>query len=276
MKTAIIFSLLVFISCASREKEKSRKENKSFVYYSHGTKALLNKEYAKALKLLSQAYELDPKNAKINNNLGMAYFFREAVDKAVEHLKMAVKLDKKNMDPRNNLASVYFETQDYAKALKEYAFVEQDLTYEFQHKTFYNISLVYEKLGDLSKSVNYLKKSLKENSHYCPASFKLAMISYKSEDYEKALKLFKKATMGPCVQLPDPHFYTAKTLVHLKKYFLAHKKFIEVQEKFSDTDYFSKADTEVKNLRSLNKDIDPMFEIQRELDERNSFKGATF
>ena len=276
LKIAIVLSLLVLLSCTLGDKKRSSEEDKSLVYFSHGTKLLMKKEYTKALKLLSQAYELDPNNAEINNNFGMAYYFRGAVDKAVKHLKMSIKQDPKNMDSRNNLASIYFKTQDYTKALREYSVVEQDLTYEFQYKILYNISLVYEQLGDLSKSVDYLGRSLKENLNYCPASFKLAMFSYKAEDYEKALELFKKATMGLCVQLPDTHFYTAKTLVHLKKYFLAHKKFVEVQEKFSDTKYFAMADTEIKHLRSFNQDLGPMFEIQRELEKKNSFRGATF
>ena len=270
---AVVFSLLILTSCASSDKIAS-KEDRSLVYFSHGTQYLVEKDYIQALTLLSQAYDLDPNNSEITNNLGMAYYFRGSVDQAIKYLKISIKQNPNNMDARNNLASVYLEQKNYTQALEEYAHIEKELTYEAQYKTFYNISLAHEELGNLAESIHYVHKSLQENSNYCPALFKLAMFSYKSENYKKALELFKKAMMGTCVQLPAPHFYTGKTLVYLKEYLLAHKKFTEVTEKFSDTEYFRMADREIKKLRSIiDEDERFIYENSKQFDTTRSFKG---
>ena len=271
--------ILFLFSCASQDGELSEEQKKSLIYYTHGTEALVNKDYTKALKLLSEAHKLDPKNSKVKNNLGMAYYFKEDKERAIEFLKDALANDPKNMDARNNLASIYLEAEDYDKALREYGVVEEDLSYENQYRTLYNISLAYKGKGQRKEAIAYLKKSIKENENYCPASLGLALYSYRDKDYKQALDLFKEASMGLCVQTPEPHYYGAKTLMHLGEYERAFTKFTQVQEDFSSTKYFAMAGVELQKIRALDKDIESLYQARREIMDpqgNKGFQGARF
>ena len=276
MRVVAFFTMMMLLlSCASN-KVKEAMADKAVIYYTHGTKYLVEKNYTKALRSLIEAHRLDANNSKINNNLGMTYFFKGDIKNAVNHLKMAIEGDAKNMDARNNLASLYLGQGDHDAALREYRVVEQDLSYEHQYRTLYNMGLVYEKKRQREKATEYFKKSYEENEQYCPVSFKLAFHAYEDKDYNKALPLFNRASMGLCVQHPAPHFYMAKTFLHLKEYLKAHMKFLEIQEKFSNTKYFSLANEELEKIRSLNKDIDYLSRARRQLNVMNTSKETTF
>ena len=279
----MLFSLpliVLFLSaCASQDGELSEEQKKSLIYYTHGTEALVDKDYTKALKLLSEAHKLDLKNSKVKNNLGMAYYFKGDEKKAVELLQNALAVDPKNMDARNNLASIYLENKDYDKALREYKIVEEDLSYENQYRTLYNIALAHKGKGQRKEALSYLRKSVKENENYCPASLGLALYSYRDKDYKQALDLFREASMGLCVQTPEPHYYGAKTLMHLGEYDKAFMKFTKVQEDFSDTKYFAMADLELKKIRALDKDIEDISRARQEIinaRDDKGFEGARF
>ena len=85
--------------------------------------------------------------------------------------------------------------------------------------------------------------------------------------------------MGVCVQTPEPHYYGAKTLVHLGEYLKAYTKFIQIQEDFSGTKYFAMAGVELENIRARDKDIESLSKIQRKMMDAGStkrFEGANF
>ena len=58
-----------------------------------------NKEYTKALIIFSKAYEKNPKDTRILNNLGICYYFKGKRNKAVELIRKAIDLDKKKLMP---------------------------------------------------------------------------------------------------------------------------------------------------------------------------------
>lgn len=254
MKIKLIFIsfMLVLVSSCSMmgtNETSDSKISKADLFYNQGTSELLAKEYTSALEHLLSAKELDPKNSKIRNNLGMAYYFKNEVASAITELKESISLDSKNSDARNNLASVYYQTGKLAEAKREYIEVSKDLIYKNQFRTYYNLALVSIKEKKLNDAIAFLKKSIKEKDDYCPAHFKLGELANDNYQYQDALKYFKNAMMGECTKEPAPHFEYAKTLVHLQRYDEAIVKFEEIREKFSKTRYAFLALQEVKSLQ---------------------------
>ena len=258
--------LVLWSSCALFNGDRLADQNKAQIYYSHGTSLLVEKKYTKALKILQQAYELDPADSKINNNLGMVYYFKGSIPKAIEHLNKAIERNGDNFDARNNLASVYFNSRNYDEAIAQYKIIERELSYESRYRTLYNIALVYDAKGQLSQAINYLKLSLKENKDYCPSSLQLALYSYRAEDYPRALKLFKDARMGPCVKNPEPHYYMAETLIHLKKYAEARTTFLYVKERFPLTKYVALSDSSLEQIPAVYKREDYISKAKKMLE----------
>ena len=55
------------------------------------------------MKYFYRALKLNPGSAEINNNLGVALFYKGNNAEALAHFKEALKIDPDFMDARNNL-----------------------------------------------------------------------------------------------------------------------------------------------------------------------------
>ena len=243
------------MACSSSQskREKSNKEKKAEIYYNQGTNELISKEYTLALKYLLEAYSLAPKSSKILNNLGMAYYFKKKPKIAMKYVKSALKQDPKNTDARVNLATIYSNLKQYRESKRQYDILLNDLTYERQFKTYYNLGLLAIKQNKQTEAISYFKQSLNENINYCPASFQLGNIAFKKREYPKALKLYKQASMGTCYNSPGPIYHQALSLIELKEYGPAKEKLTDVIDRFSLTPYQIKA---TRKLKALNTKIE--------------------
>lgn len=267
--TTLLLLPLLALSCALAGGRGGPLADKALIYYSHGTDRLIQGDYTGAIRVLSQAHDLRPGDARVNNNLGMAYRLKGDRGRALHHLGRAVDLDGGDMDARNNLASVLLEAGDLEGAMREYRVVEADLGYESRYRTFYNMALIHRRRGDDRGFVEYLGKSLAENRDYCPASLQLALRSYGMGDHAEALGLLRDASMGPCYRHPEPHYYTALALLRLGDAKAAEEKLVEIQEMFRETPYAAMAGDELRRAREARRGGGPA-------DGAGAFRGAVF
>lgn len=233
----ILFTaLFVLASCASKQ-EISSEEKKAKIFYTQGTSELVNRRYTKALKYLLEAHKLSPKDSNISNNLGMAYYFKEDLENANKHLKLALELDPKNTDARMNIATIYLNQERYDQAMEVYNQILEDLVYEQQFKTHYNIAVIFRKKGDIDKAIFHLKKSVNANDIFCPANYDLGDIYYSRQQFTEAYKSYYRASLGTCYNNPEPHWKQAMTLIELGRYADAKDKLEYVLGKFDTTNY---------------------------------------
>jgi type IV pilus assembly protein PilF len=242
--------IIAMVSCSSGElKSLSVEEKKAEVFYARGTGELINKNYSQALTYLLQAKELSPKDSKIRNNLGMAYYFREQQTLAEQELKEAINLDEKNSDARLNLGSLYLSKKMYKEARLQFEIAEQDLTFVNQFRNFYNLAILNLAEGDRKTAFTYLAKSIKEKEDYCLAHFKLGELYSEEFKYAQALESFRESGKGTCVSEPAPHYQQAMTLLNLNKTTEAKRKFTEITEKFSGTRFGTLASIQAKKIQ---------------------------
>ena len=281
---ALLFTL---VSCASNEiVEKTPQEKKADLYYGHGTQALLDQDYTTALSHLQKAAELAPKDTKVLNNLGMAYYFKGEVPRAISYLEKAIDADEKNSDARVNLAGIYFAQGRLDLAYQQYSMVSKDLVYQHQYRTYYNMALILEKQGRPSEARSLIARSLKENKEYCPAFYLEGKMNEKVLNWKAALESFISASKGQCYEEPAPHFAQAQMLMKLGRVPEAREKFEMVMEKFSRTPYFSLASQEMAKLRTYRSHSEDDFlqearmEMEklreRESKEPQTYQGSSF
>ncbi|MBC7713815.1 MAG: tetratricopeptide repeat protein [Rhizobacter sp.] len=249
----LTLAALALTSCSSNKlKDLSPDEKKADVYYGQGTAELVNKDYQAALNHLIKAKELNPKDSKIRNNLGMAYFFRNQMPLAEEQLKKAVELDEKNSDARLNLGSLYLENKKYNEARVQFEKVTEDLTYPAQFRNFYNLAMLSLAEGDRRMAFDYLAKSVQEKNDYCPAHFKLGEMYSEEYRFKQALDAFKESGKGTCVSDPAPQYQVAMALLNLNRPAEAKMKFQELAEKFPSTRFGTLAAVQIKKLNNTN------------------------
>ena len=98
----------------------------------------------------------------------MAYYFKGADKRAIAAINKALEIDKKNTAARMNLATIELKRKNYKRAEKLYFEILEDLTYMAQFRTYYNLGILNQELGQQQKALEYFAKSLKENDTYCP------------------------------------------------------------------------------------------------------------
>ncbi len=269
---------ILLSSCASNSLYKTPEQKRAELYYSHGTEKLVSKEYRQALKYLLKAYELDKEDSKVLNNLGMCYFFLKQDKLAFNYLNAATLADPKNSDALNNLGSIYFQKKQYQMALNQYNKVLQNLTYEHQFRTHYNMALIYLKLGNKKAAKQNLVLSNTQNQDYCPASFQLGKLYFDEFRYHSALKWFKEGQQGQCFENPQPLYMQGLTYLELEEYGQARAKFQEVIERFSATRYSTLATLKLSKitnqqiLRTKASDEMPV----KEKKAKNKFNSPSF
>jgi tetratricopeptide (TPR) repeat protein len=268
-KIIFITTFLVFlVSCASNEnKEQTPEEKKADLYYELGTNELMKKNYLPALTSLLQAKGLAPKDSKIRNNLGMAYYFKGQPELAITELKEAISLDNKNTDAKVNLGTIYFEKKKNKDARKLYEEVLTNLTFENQFRTYYNLALVDLAEGDRRGAFLNLEKSIKEKEDYCPAHFKLGQLYSEEYKFKEALASYRNAGQGTCVSEPAPVYEQAVTLINLERKEEAKKKFQELINKFPKSQYKTMAISQIHQLNSRVENQEETFSINKKQTE---------
>lgn len=275
--------LLIFAySCAHAPEQNSTEAKKAEIFYAHGTEKLIAKEYTEALAHLLQAYELNPVDSKILNNLGMAYFFKNRNDLALERLQKAIDIDPKNSDARNNLASIYMTLGQLEKAKEQYEKVLADLVYPHQFRTYYNLGLIAKRQGQIDIALEKFKKAAELKEDYCAANFQVGNTYRDGHRYQEALEWYNKAVQGTCTSNVGPHYAMAITYRDLRQNDQSINKFIEIKENFPSSPLAISADLELKKLKreemftlKQNEEIKRKY-IKEEKNTNNSGNGEIF
>lgn len=252
-KIRFIVGLLAFamlVGCSSKKAEIQDKQ--AMLYFSAGTQSLMTANYTDALKNLLQANEMAPDNADIITNLGMAYYFKGESVLAIKHLNRALELNPDQTDAKLNLASIHYKEGNINEAERIYKNVLQDLTYDKQARTYYNLALLEsDKRKNYAAAEDYLKQALKEDENYCPAFHQLGLIQFRTKRYNTAEKTFFDGTRGVCLEFAANYYYHALTLIQLNRLEDARLRLDEIDVKFKDSKFAQLAHQKLKEISRM-------------------------
>ncbi len=250
MKTIfVILAAVSLCSCALIAKDP-KSNQQALIYYTQGTKDMLDQNYTDALKNLQKANDLKPNDTETLNNLAMTYYFKGRTALAIKHLRLALDADSKNSDARNNLATIYMNLGKYSHAKKEFNTVINDLVYKKTFRAYYNLGVMSYKQKNISGALRYFKKAIGHRDDYCPAHFQLATIYQSKSLYKKALNHYKKSIQNNCGTNALPYFELAKLYMSMGDKIRAQEYFQVVMQKFPEKPISKRA---AKLSKSLNK-----------------------
>jgi len=130
------------------------------------TGLMMENEYTRALDELLKAKEASPRNADVDNLLGLAYYGMKEYPLSVESYQSALKIDPKRTDVRNNLGMAYLVQREYDKALEEFNACLKDLVYLKKHLPLSNIGLTYMEMGEYDKALAALTRATEVTPDY--------------------------------------------------------------------------------------------------------------
>ena len=171
-----------------KNAEADRVSDEAQAQINLGKALLMQGEFIKALPELLRAKELAPKNADVENYLGLAYFYgQKEYELAIESFKKALAINPNRTDVHNNLGLVYLEMNNFDQALAEFNICLKDLLYQNKHLAYTNIGLTYFKMKDYNQALASLNRALQIAPDYAEAYKHIGRIHLARQEYEPAL-----------------------------------------------------------------------------------------
>lgn len=140
-----------------------------------------------AIAAYEQALKQSPYNAKIYYNYALIFEKIGNLKKAVDKYEMAIKLNDKYADAFNNLSNIYVKIGKYKKALSILKKCKAPSS-----TTYFNMGLLYEKLGRLTNAEAAYNQVLNISKGNSSALYRLGTVYIKRQFYIKAKPIFEK------------------------------------------------------------------------------------
>lgn len=203
----LISLFFLILGCASNGPSK---EDLAQVHFRVGTSYLEKGLFPEALKELLEAQDLNPREALIQNNLGLTYFMRERYELAETHLRRAVQMNGQFTDAKNNLARVLIEQKKYKEARYFLTKVFDDLTYPQPGKAYINLGLSHFREGNFVAAKEAFLKSIGFDRESCLAQNYYGRSLLELNEHSKAIQAFDQAT-GFCSKMnfDEPIYFSA-------------------------------------------------------------------
>ncbi len=237
--TVVLLSIILINSCAT--KKVSKKEPDANYYYNVGLSYLNSGDNSQAIENLLKAEEKAPKNADIKIALGIAYSMVGEDKKAEKYFKKAIELNPKKAEGYTNLGVLLAKEGKYKEAIQYFKKALSFERYSAKEKAYYNLALVYKKLGYEDKYEEYLKRAIQYKSFFLPAYVSLGNYYLKKGRFEEAKQIYLKAiNLG--LNSPELYFGLGRSYYGLGNYELA-KKYLEKAYKMSGDNLFIKRES---------------------------------
>jgi Tfp pilus assembly protein PilF len=247
VRFTLLLSLFTVVACTSW---MARNKEEAVLHLQIGTSSLQNGMYPQALSELLTAEQLDGDNPLIQNNLGLAYYFRERSDLAEIHIRKAISLKNDYTDARNNLSRILTDRGQYKEAYEQARLAGDDLTYTSPEKPQINMGIALFKLGNFKEAKSRFLKALEYQHDNCLANSYYGRSLYELKDFSHAAEALDRAVSFCQKNLYDePHYYSALTYFQLGQKAKAESRFEELLKLYPGGQYRDKAKEMLDTIR---------------------------
>ena len=219
--------LLVAAALSSSACALSQAERNRFTYhYEMGQSFYAENNVTGALVEFTEAERISPRDPKLLNFLGLAFYRKGRYGLAEEKFKKALREKPSFSEARNNLGVDYMEMKRWDDAIAQFRLVRNDIFYPDQTDAEMNLGLaylgkgeyrealpilrtvaersprdfraplnlgrVYFAMGRTELAIGEYRKSLKLNDRYANAYYNLALAELKIQDQSAARSAFRE------------------------------------------------------------------------------------
>lgn len=235
------------LGCATLTRED---EERSRLLLRMGVSQMEAGDYPNALRTMLEAEKLNPGDAVIQNNLGLAYFYRDRLDMSEKHLRLALKARPDYTEAVNNLGRILSERGKNAEAIALLRKAQGDLTYPKPAKISLNLGIAFFRHRQYDEAREQFRKTLEYGRDNCLAQSYLGRTHYELKDYKSAAEVLDRA-VGFCKasQFDEPHYYSALAFYQLGQREQAESRLEEVTKIYSQGKYTEQAKTLLETIR---------------------------
>lgn len=145
-----------------------------------------------AMRELVKAQKLNPDDAIIYNDFGLAYEKNKEYEQAIEHFKKALDINPDYAVAKNNLGSVYLKMERWDEAIPILEEVAGDIMYVTPHYPLANLGWAYYNKKDYKRAETNLNKALDLWPNFTIAQIHLGRVYLATGRLNKARTLFEK------------------------------------------------------------------------------------
>lgn len=139
------------------EEEAKKKKEELDEIYNNAYSSFFNKEYSKAIELTTEIIEKEPNYYMAYNLRGIAKAYNKNLDDGIKDIDKALQIAPDYGYARFNKALAFELFGHYEEALTWY---NKALEVEDYKWSYYGISSIYGRRGDVENTVKYLKKAV--------------------------------------------------------------------------------------------------------------------
>ncbi len=194
-----------------------------------------SKNHNEVIEVCTQIIQLDPNNAKVFYNCGIAYANLKQFEKAIQDYNKAIELEPNDAEFFYSRGNAYANLKQFEKAIQDYnKAIESNSKYA---KAFNNRGNAYANLKQFEKAIQDYNKAIESNSKYAKAFYNRGTAYRASGKEEEAIQDFKEA------QKLDPSIIAKEQIKALEK---------EFEEKIQQT---QDSNEEVQGFQTILEDL---------------------
>lgn len=146
-----------------------------------------------AIVHLQKCIQLDPKNYKAYNALGLSYTIKREWDKAISYFEKSLVINPEFTEVHNNLGIIYQEKGDFERAKKEFQKVISDQNYQQKEIAYYNLARFYYIQKNYEESFKMVNLAIEKRNNYSIAHNLKGLILQEKGRLKEAEQSFRKA-----------------------------------------------------------------------------------
>lgn len=227
--SAYMLPLVILIVSASCGAALEKRKEDSAIHFRMGVIHLNDRNYADALKELTEAVKMYPDDPSYHNALGLAYFARGMNADAIREMKDAIELDPKFSEAHVNLSAVYMNEREFDKSIASSREALKNIFYRTPEIAYHNVGWAYFYKDDFAASIDAFKKTVEARPNYAMGWYGLGNALEKSGNVKAASDAYEKAVrIAP--DYIDAHYNLGIVLLKSKNNASALKAFEKVKE----------------------------------------------
>lgn len=167
------------------------KELHAELIFQHGNLLMMLGQLDVAIDAYSNAINLNPHNANIHNNRGIAYAEKGKLDNAIKDYNITIQLRSDYPNVNYNKRIVYTNQGNYGLAIQE-VIKMIELNFEFS-QAYHNRAVAYSKKGEVELAIKDYTKAIELYTDDPNTYYDRGNIYYEKDDYDRAIKDYTKA-----------------------------------------------------------------------------------
>lgn len=247
--SALLYSSFL-LGCSSGEKRKElTKTERARLLVEVANGAIAENDPTGALQSLARAEQEDDSLPELYHSRALAYHQKKDMPQALVAAQKAVKLKSDYSEANNTLGKLLMDVGKVEDAQVYLKRAASDALFRESYKAWTNLGILKYRAGDYLESEVFLKRAIQDSPVLsCIAHYYQGHIEMKNARLSEAIKEYDQATRKSCANFADAHLALGIAYQKNKQYDRARKAFVEIQQRYPNTDLASQALDHLKYL----------------------------